>query len=344
MPVLQCTHLTKRFHETNVVNGVSLTAQAGEIVTLLGPSGCGKTTTLRLIAGFEWPDEGTISIQGRVVAGGNVRVPPEERRIGMVFQDYALFPHLDVAGNVAFGLKGNRREKERRVGDMLALVGLAGLEKRMPYALSGGQQQRVALARALAPQPEVLLLDEPFSNLDAALRAQVRFEVRSILKAAGITCIFVTHDQQEALSLSDQVAVMFEGRIAQFGSPHDLYSRPISRDVAQFLGEANFLSATAHGNDATSSLGTVPLTRPASGLVDLLLRPEMLRLNNPAVPNATVEWTEYYGHDQRVGLRLKDGQSLVARVAFDRLYGIGQPVHVSIQGAAVAFERATRTN
>src|SRR5688572_16636321 len=206
---LEVEKISKHFNGNEVVKNFSLEAEAGEFITLLGPSGCGKTTSLRLLAGFERPDSGIIKIAGEVVASKSQYLPAEKRRVGMVFQDYALFPHVNVLGNIGFGLQG--KEKQKRAKEMLSLVGLDGFGERMPHELSGGQQQRVALARALAPQPNVMLLDEPFSNLDTSLRQQVRGEVRNILREAGTTTIFVTHDQEEALSLSDRVAVMFEG-------------------------------------------------------------------------------------------------------------------------------------
>ncbi|MBI5667675.1 MAG: ABC transporter ATP-binding protein [Chloroflexi bacterium] len=335
---LECDNLSKAFLDVAIVRGVSFTAQAGDILALLGPSGCGKTTTLRLIAGFEWPDEGTITINGRVVAGDGARVPPEQRRVGMVFQEYALFPHLNVADNVGFGLNLSGREKAARVADMLALTGLDGLDRRMPYELSGGQQQRVALARALAPQPDVLLLDEPFSNLDAALRMQVRGEVRAILKQAGMTCVFVTHDQEEALSLADQVAVMFDGHIAQIAPPETLYHHPASREVAAFVGEANFLPGDAQGDIAASPVGTLLLARPAYGQVDILIRPEDVTVTaNGGEANATVLWREFYGHDQRLGLRLDDGAAIVARLDTRQFFVIGQRVTVATAVSAQAF-------
>ncbi len=339
MHVLHCEGLFKAFDGQPVVRGVDLRARAGQIIGLLGPSGCGKTTTLRLIAGFEWPDAGRIVIQGRTVVGPGERVPPEARRVGMVFQEYALFPHLDVAGNVAFGLNLPPREKAARTAELLALVGLADLERRSPHELSGGQQQRVALARALAPEPQVLLLDEPFSNLDAALRAQVRGEVRAILKAAGTTCVFVTHDQEEALSLADEVAVMFDGQIAQCAAPETLYHRPASRSVAAFVGEANFLPGEAAGDAARCALGLVPLAEPTRGPVELLIRPEGLRLDGDGAP-ALVIWREFYGHDQRVGLRLADGMLLVARLDARQSVAPGDSVRVSARPPARAFPAA----
>lgn len=336
---LDCQDLTKRFSATPVVRGVNLSAQRGQIVTLLGPSGCGKTTTLRLIAGFEQPDAGTISINGRMVAGGGRTLPPEVRRVGMVFQEYALFPHLDVAGNITFGLRGAPAAKQGRMAEMLALVGLTGYEKRLPHELSGGQQQRVALARALAPQPEVLLLDEPFSNLDTALRTQVRAEVRSIIKAAGITSIFVTHDQAEALSLSDRIAVMLNGAIVQYGSPQAIYHTPATREAAAFIGESHFIEGSAHGDVVECVLGQLPLLRPAHGEVMILIRPEMLHLSDDAPSSALVLWSEFYGHDQRIGLRVGTGTILTARVDATLSLAVGQTMGVRVQQPVVTFPR-----
>lgn len=335
---LECLSLTKSFNGTPVVRHVTLVVRVGQLLALLGPSGGGKTTTLRLIAGFEWPDSGTIKINGRVVASDTVRVPPEERRVGMVFQEYALFPHLDVAGNIAFGLRAASGEKNRRVNEMLALVGLESFARRMPYELSGGQQQRVALARALAPQPDILLLDEPFSNLDTALRSQVRAEVRAILKTAGITCVFVTHDQEEALSLADEVAVMLDGQVAQVAEPQQLYRHPASRAVAAFIGESNFLPGQADGDHALCTLGRLPLEKNARGAVDLLIRPESLRLGEAeGYTRGEILWREFYGHDQRIGVQLADGTQLVARAESEQSFRPGQVVGVRVQGSVIAF-------
>lgn len=342
---LECQHLSKSFSTVQAVRDVSLTVNDGEFITLLGPSGCGKTTTLRLIAGFELPERGRIVLHGRVVAENGSGLPPEKRQIGMVFQDYALFPHLNVGDNVGFGLRGGKQEKTARVSEMLALVGLDGLSARMPHELSGGQQQRVALARALAPQPDLVLLDEPFSNLDAALRVRVRTEVRAILKAAGVTVVFVTHDQEEALSLSDRVAVMFEGKIAQFDTPQTIYHRPADRAVAAFVGESNFIAAQADGLTATSALGTLSLAAPSHGSVDVLIRPEMIALNDDdhAGVLAEVGWVEFYGPAQRAGLTLvpDNGTShpsaLIARFDTSEVLKPGEIVRVGVRGSAVAF-------
>jgi len=335
---LECANLVKRYDAQTVLQGVDLHVQDGQIIALLGPSGCGKTTTLRLIAGFEQPNDGRILIGGRIVTDHDTAIPVEQRQVGMVFQEYALFPHLSIADNISFGLRGNGREKAGRVGEMMKLVGLDGLEKRMPHELSGGQQQRVALARALAPQPHVLLLDEPFSNLDTALRAQVRSEVKAILRGAGITCVLVTHDQEEALSLADEIAVMFDGQIAQMADAHTLYHRPATRAVATFVGEANFLRGTADGDRAHCALGSLPLQESAYGAVELMIRPEQIRLAPGSEGiRATVRWREFYGHDQRVGIALDSGEILVARTDGSAHFVIDEMVRVRLDGNVRAF-------
>jgi iron(III) transport system ATP-binding protein len=335
---LEVQQVSKRFTGNPVVKEFSLDLETGEFVTLLGPSGCGKTTILRLLAGFERPDSGTIRISGEVIASKNSFLSPDKRRVGMVFQDYALFPHVNVLGNIGFGLKTNPKEKEKRAEEMLHLVGLQGLGERMPHELSGGQQQRVALARALAPKPHIMLLDEPFSNLDTALRQQVRAEVRAILREAGTSTLFVTHDQEEALSLSDRVAVIFEGELAQVGTPFELYTRPISRKVAAFIGESNFVKAEAYGSRAQCGLGELRLLTPKTGSVELLIRPDMLNLlpTDEGTP-AVITWREYYGHNQRVGLRLPDGTDLVARTDTQIIYKLGEQIRVSVYAPLLAF-------
>ncbi|MBK8139154.1 MAG: ABC transporter ATP-binding protein [Chloroflexi bacterium] len=336
--VLDVQRLSKSYGSVRAVHEASFNLRSGQFVTLLGPSGCGKTTTLRLIAGFEPPDAGSIAIHGRTVAAPAVYVPPEQRRVGMVFQDYALFPHLNVADNVGFGVRADKRTRAARVAEMLALVGLEGYGHRMPGALSGGQQQRVALARALAPAPELLLLDEPFSNLDAALRAQVRAELRSILRSAGESVVFVTHDQEEALSLSDFIAVMFDGTVAQMAPPLALYTRPATRRVAEFVGEAYWLQAHATGMTATSALGEITLVEPRQGEIDALIRPEQLTLGEGGVL-ARVEWREFYGHDQRIGIRLADGRTMAARTAPHLPISTGDTVTVKLRGPLLPFAR-----
>jgi len=348
-PMIRLSGVAKSFGAHPAVRDLDLELARGRILALLGPSGCGKTTTLRLLAGFESPDVGEIEIADRIVARGlpsTTNIPPEKRRVGMVFQDYALFAHLTVAQNVAYGLKGVSRGKKRdaRVAEVLALAHLDGLEDRMPHELSGGQQQRVALARALAPEPAVVLLDEPFSNLDAALRVEVRSEMREILTAAGATAIFVTHDQAEALSFADEVAVMFGGSIVQVAPPEDLYHRPATRNVAEFVGEANFVSGTAKNGRLRCALGDVPACGECAGAVEAMLRPEALHLRAlsneeeaKAGVGATVLAREFYGHDQLLKLRLDSGPVLCSRLGGGPGFRPGERVAVEVQGPALVF-------
>ena len=348
VPALRVRGLAKRYGDTPVLRGLELDAKRGEFLALLGPSGCGKTTALRLVAGFERPENGTIAIGGETVCAagsrGNHWTPPEGRRVGMVFQDYALFPHLSVARNIAFGLPRNGSDRDARVAAALATVGLAGLGDRTPGQLSGGQQQRVALARALAPGPDVILLDEPFSNLDADLRASVREEVRQILHQAGATAVLVTHDQEEALSIADRVAVMLDGRIVQAGPPEELYHRPATRTIADFIGDVQFLPGLASGRRAATALGDIPLHAAHEGPVDVLLRPEMLRLA-PAgdvgehAVSATIMSRAFFGHDQLLTLRLDSGQTLKARLGVYGGFRPGDRVSVTVRGGALAFPR-----
>ena len=288
--------IVKRFGDVPALQEVTLPIRRGELMTLLGPSGCGKTTLLNLVAGFLAPDAGGIFIDGDEVTS----VPAYKREIGMVFQSYALFPHMDVAANVGYGLRMRgvpKHEIQKRVTDVLALVKLAGLENRRPRQLSGGQQQRVALARALVIRPKVLLLDEPFSALDKSLRASMQIEVKEIQRKLGVTTIFVTHDQSEALSLSDQIAVMSDGRIRQCGTPDEVYRRPSDRFVASFVGDANVLLAhldSVEGTYATVVLGAARISVSTATLgalavgapVDLFVRPEKLRVAGPGEPIA----------------------------------------------------------
>ncbi len=330
--------LCKRFGAIYAVERADLLIQRGQFMALLGPSGCGKTTLLRLIAGFEEPDAGELQIGGRTVVGSTLFLPPEQRRVGMVFQDYALFPHLSIAQNVAYGLPRAER-RSPRVDELLELVGLPGMGKRAPHELSGGQQQRVALARALAPSPDVLLLDEPFSNLDAGLRQAVRNEVRQILRQAGATVLFVTHDQEEALSLADQVAVMLRGNIVQIASPPTLYQCPATREVAAFVGEANFLPGDARDDAVLLELGTLPLATPLRGPIEVLLRPEQILLTPDESSHHVVVQQTYFGHDQLVEVRLASGLVIQARLAPWVTIAPAQRVRLDIQGSVVGFAR-----
>ena len=335
--VVECVGLKKQFGPHPAVDGVSLTAGRGELMTLLGPSGCGKTTTLRLVAGFESPDSGTIAIGGTTVAGPGASVPPEKRRVGIVFQDYSLFPHLDVRSNVAYARKRARR-RERSTDELLEMVGLNGMADRMPYELSGGEQQRAALARSLAAEPDVVLLDEPFSNLDASLRARLRMDVREVLRTAGATAIFVTHDIEEALSISDRVAIMFEGRLVQTAEPEELYSRPASKRIARSLGDANFIRGDGQGDRVATEIGTLQVARPVKGPVDVMLRPEWLSVTEDPGGAGRVVDRVFYGHDQIVQIRLESGVELRVRAWSPLYFTQGQRVAVQARESAITFD------
>jgi iron(III) transport system ATP-binding protein len=336
--VIRTRRLACAFGDVAAVDGVDLDVPRGLVLALLGPSGCGKTTMLRLIAGFEHPSAGTVEVDGVLVAGDGAWVPPERRRVGMVFQDYALFPHLTVAGNVAYGLRGRSRAQTRaRVAEVLDLVGLTGLEQRYAHELSGGQQQRVALARALAPEPAVILLDEPFSNLDAALRAKVRADVRRILAEASATAIFVTHDQEEAFAVADEVAVMRDGRIAQRAAPEELYRTPASREVARFVGDADFLPGRSTGSRVETELGWMSLVSPAHGPVEVVVRPEDVRLEPAADGRAVIVHREFYGHDQMMVLRLDTGRLVRARLGPETALRPGHRCHISVEAPVHAY-------
>ncbi|MFB6104578.1 MAG: ABC transporter ATP-binding protein [Halobacteriaceae archaeon] len=313
---LELRDVTRHYGPETAVTNLDLRVRDGELLTLLGPSGCGKTTTLRMLAGLERPDEGVITVGDRVVAGADTSfVSPEDRGVGLVFQDFALFPHLTVAENIAFGLTdADDDAKTARVDELLDLVGLEAQRDATPDELSGGQRQRVALARSLAPEPRVLLLDEPFSNLDVRLRERMRDEVRSILKEAGVTAVSVTHDQEEALSISDRVAVMHDGRIQQVGRPEEVFEHPESRFVASFLGQAGFLRARFSDGRAATGIGQLEADvidglSPAydGAAIDVLVRPDDLR----AVP------AESESGDGTIVGRKYTGPSFVYRVALD---------------------------
>ncbi len=305
---VEASGLRRTFGPDAGVLDLSLAVRAGELMTLLGPSGCGKTTALRLVAGFEQASAGELTLWGERVAGPELHVPPERRGVGMVFQDYALFPHLSVAHNVAYGLAGGglrRRpgtDREARVAEVLELTGLAGVAGRGVHELSGGEQQRVALARALAPRPRLLLLDEPFSSLDLALRGQMRAELRAIVKRAGATALLVTHDQEEALSIADRVAFMWQGRIEQVGTPDEVYSRPATLPAARFIGDANIYDLPVEHGLVATPFGEheAPAGRSRCYVV---LRPEDLQVQAGGTPGRVIE-REYYGHDQVLHVEL----------------------------------------
>jgi len=332
-----------------VLRGVSLEAPAGSQLAILGPSGCGKTTLLRVIAGLQPISHGEVWLGDNRVAGDGTSVAAEDRRVGLVFQDWALFPHLTVAANVAYGLPGHIRprrfgrrnpEARKRISALLEMVGVGDLADRLPGSLSGGQQQRVALARALAPRPEVLLLDEPFSSLDTNLRAEVRSEVAQLLRDLSITAMFVTHDQDEAFVLGDQVAVMRDGQVMQQAAPAELYRNPVDPWLAEFVGEAELLTGDAHGDHAHTAVGTVPLAAVQTGPVQVLLRPEELVLSDGA--GGVVVDVEYYGHDALSSVRLDDGTVVRSRVTGAPSHRVGDTVAVAHLGSpTIAYAAAT---
>jgi putative spermidine/putrescine transport system ATP-binding protein len=345
MAFLEISHLEKSFGPNRVVKDFSLSVRQGEFVSLLGPSGCGKTTVLRMVAGFETPSTGSIHIDGQDV----VNLRPNQRNIGMVFQAYALFPNLTVAQNVAFGMKVKgvaRGESEARVAEMLRLIGLSDLGGRYPFQLSGGQQQRVALARALAVRPRVLLLDEPLSALDAKIRVSLRAEIREIQRELGITTIFVTHDQEEAMSMSDRIVVMNGGIAEQVGAPFEIYNRPKTKFVANFVGTLNtFETRVEHAGQGVVSIGGVPVTLPEGKLalrdgaaLSVALRPEALHLGRAegreVVLPARVEEVQFLGSVIR--LRADVAGTKVSLDTFNRADtpppAIGAVVEISLSG------------
>lgn len=343
MAHLKLTHVTQRYGEHIVVNDVDLTVSSGSIACLLGPSGCGKTTLLRCIAGFEEVAGGEIRIDDEIVSRAGFRLPPEQRRIGMVFQDYALFPHLTVAGNVAFGLgklAGNARQE--RLEEMLTLVGLAGLGGKYPHELSGGQQQRVALARALAPSPRLILLDEPFSNLDVELRERLSGEVRDILKASGATAVLVTHDQHEAFAIADEIGVVANGRIQQWDTPYNLYHRPANRFVADFVGQGVFLPGSVlASNQVSFELGILESGVPpecklgcsACGKgcqVDVLLRPDDIVHDDASELKAIVQHKAFRGAEILYTLRLASGAEVLSLVPSHHNHTLGEPIGIRL--------------
>lgn len=352
MSTLTVAGLWKGYSAAPVLRGVDLDVPAGSLTAVLGLSGCGKTTLLRVIAGFERAQEGRVSLGSRTLDDGHTYVPPEHRGIGYVPQEGALFPHLTVRGNVGFGLT---REERRggAVGELLEMVGLAALAERYPHELSGGEQQRVALARALARRPEVLLLDEPFSSLDASLRTRVREEVHTLLRAQGVTTVLVTHDQEEALSLADSVAVLREGTIVQGGTPDQLYTRPADVELARFLGAVNLIDADFEQGVARTALGALALrgdpgaqssSAPGAGRGIVMVRPEQLEVRPRGESlqeglAGEVEQCRYYGHDALLHIRLEAPgveQVLLARVQGEQALPAGTAVVLAAHGAVTA--------
>ena len=335
--MLRCVGMTKQYFPSGAgAHDVSLEVTEGQILALVGPSGCGKTTLLRVIAGLESPDEGTIEVDGRTVTGHGVFVQPEFRSVGFVFQDYALFPHMTVESNIAYGLPRNAPNREQRVDELLDLVNLSDRRSRRPHELSGGERQRVALARALAPSPKILLMDEPFSNLDPNLSARLQLEVREILHEAGITVVFVTHDQEAALSMGDVIAVMDRGRIQQVGAPDLAFHSPVNRFVAAFLGEADFIPAepTAVESRVLTELGEAEvssaLTLDGETAMDLMVRPEDLSISADDIGNGRVIGRIFSGAFYAYNVELDSGVVCRAMASHATAIDVGARVTLRI--------------
>lgn len=340
-PLLQLRSVTKQYPNQAVaaVSDVSLTLDQGELLGLLGPSGCGKTTLLRLVAGFERSQAGSIELLGQSVCG-NCWVPPEQRDVGIVFQDYALFPHLDVVRNVGFGLTQGKRlpkaQVQEQVAAAIALVGLKGYERRYPHELSGGQQQRVALARALAPRPSLILLDEPFSNLDVQVRLYLRQEVRDILKSIGTAGIFVTHDQEEALAIADRVAILRQGQIEQLDLPEAVYCRPASRFVAAFVTQANFVPARWQQGGWVTPLGTVVIDEVLNGGDlsgfdgELMVRQDGLMLVPDRQGQGIIRDRLFLGREYQYRIQLPEDLMLEVRLPLSQQMSVETPVRVEL--------------
>ena len=326
--------LSKAFDDVPVIRGIDLTLAPGDALSIMGPSGCGKTTLLRLLAGLERPDRGTIAVSGRQVAGPGLHLPPERRRVVLVFQDLALFPHMTVSQNVSFGL---RRGSPLRAGDLIERVYLSGLGRRYPHELSGGQRQRAAIARALACEPEVVLLDEPFANLDVFLRSRVRGQVRDVLAEAGVASLLMTHDLADALGFADKLGVMIRGRLVQSGSANHLYENPLTPEVAGLLGNINLLPADASGHLAECELGQIALGSAIHGRVLLALRPEAVEADSRPLGPGRVVSTEFGGDHTLVRVQLQSGRTLSVWAKPDARLEPGTSVALTVRGPATAF-------
>ena len=340
--MLNVQNLTKTFSDTTVVNAIDFTVGEKEIFALLGPSGCGKTTTLRLIAGFEKADHGKIELLGQPIGGKGTHVPPEKRGIGFVFQNYALFPHLSVIQNVAFGLKDLPKAKRmKRAEELLEMVCLQDLQHRSPQAMSGGEQQRVALARSMGPNPKLILLDEPFSSLDPELRESTRLEVHKLLKSVKMSAILVTHDTEEALSFADRIAVMRQGQIEQVGTPEEIYHKPETAFVANFLGQSNIIQGIADGRRVQTQLGQLQIESPAFGQVSVSIRPEHLVMETPnGGCVGTVCKRDFKGSDLTYEIDFNDHRCLV-QTNYDCPVQVGQSVEVKAVESAVVVQEQT---
>lgn len=335
MTTLEVRNLVKHFYGTqqSAVKDISFELSSSEILALVGPSGCGKTTTLRIIAGLERPDSGVVRLNERVVASESVFVPPEKRGVGMVFQDHALFPHLTVSENIAFGLRGQSpTQVKQSVGEMLHLVGLLPLAKRYPHALSGGERQRVALARALAPRPVLVLMDEPFSSLDADLRMEMREHVRRILKSMQATVVFVTHDQEEALYMGDRLAVLQNGQLEQIGTPEEIFHESTTRFVAEFMGDSDFLKGKVTQTGIQTEIGLIEhlVDLPVSTLVEIALRADDVGFQKDGSGNSVIVERFFRGAFNLYRLRLDSGQTLHSFTDHTQILPVGTRVQAFI--------------
>ncbi|RXZ44138.1 ABC transporter ATP-binding protein [Crenobacter cavernae] len=344
--LLEFDHVSQSYGDTHVVDAMGFQLEDGEIGCLLGSSGCGKTTVLRCIAGFEAVKGGEIRLDGKVISRAGFSLPAHERRIGMVFQDYALFPHLSVSANVGFGLQSlSRAERAHRVAELLDVVGLSSHGEAFPHELSGGQQQRVALARALAPRPKLILLDEPFSNLDVDLRERLSREVRDILKREGMTAILVTHDQHEAFAMADKVGVMHGGKLLQWATPYALYHQPVTRFVADFIGQGAFVPATITTPNCVKLeigeyCGLTPNGFTVGDTVDVLLRPDDVQHDDASPLTALVESKVFRGSAFHYTLTLPSGQRVLAEVPSHHNHAIGEPIGIRLElDHLIAFKR-----
>lgn len=347
MSILEVRELCVGYHAVDVVRGVTFSAEPAEVFAVVGASGCGKTTLLRAIAGFITPRSGTVAIGDRLVSGPGVWVPPEKRNVGIVTQEGSLFPHLSVADNIGFGLarkaSATGQSRESRIAELLELIGMAGAGGFSPHQLSGGQQQRVALARALAPNPEVMLLDEPFTALDSGLRAELRAEVMGILRSLRTTTLLITHDQEEALSVADRIAFMADGHFRQIDSPEQMYASPRSPETARFLGGVVELPASmVSAGLAQTSLGPIPVTTDKAGPGTVLIRPEqLLPTAEQGSIQGIVEGIAYHGHDSLIKVRVSPELVVHSRVAGAPITHVGDPIHLTLLGPGLFFGSGT---
>jgi len=334
-PLLSLNNIQCKYDKLTAISDLSLELTKGEISCLLGPSGCGKSTVLRAIAGFEPLTKGSIELSGQVISSSTSILAPEKRQIGMVFQDYALFPHLTVLQNIEFGLGRTNRQKNTTVRDLISLVNLSGYESRFPHELSGGQQQRVSLARALAPSPNLLLLDEPFSNLDTELRSRLSIDIRNILKDLNITAILVTHDQQEAFAMCDNIAVIDQGKVQQWGKPYELYHKPVNRFVACFIGQGSFVQGTSTSHqEITCELGTIRAEKafdwPTGEEVDVLIRPDDILHEENSNLEASIVAKTFAGTSTSYRLQLGSGSVIEALFPSHQDFDVGDMIGIKL--------------